>query len=243
MRKIILILISGLMTASIYSLASHIPDKTKSIKTFTLSSDCARSIPVIESRSDGKNDYYVILFTGNGGWRNLVRTVTWYLNSKNVSVLAINTKKYLWSERKPAQIACDLQTLIDRYNIKWGQDKVVLMGYSMGAEVLPFAVNCMNYKYSNIYKDIILIGPWQKATFKVKLVDYVFDINQGTDIYTELMKIKNKNVYVICDDKPTSICHKGLEGEVDHVQLGGGHHFAGDYKTLLQLIGKRLKLE
>ena len=77
---------------------------------------------------------------------NLVQSVTRYLNSKNVSVLAINTQKYLWSEKEPVQIACDIESLIDS-NDKWGQKKVVLMGYSMGAEVLPFAVNCMEDKY------------------------------------------------------------------------------------------------
>jgi type IV secretory pathway VirJ component len=124
-----------------------------------------------------------------------------------------------------------------------GQEKVVLIGYSMGAEVFPFAVNCLYDKYMDELIDLILIGPWQKATFKVKLADYFFEINKGADIYTELKKMKTKNVYIICDDNEISICHKDLEGVIDYDLLGGGHHFGGDYVALSKLIGKRLHLE
>jgi type IV secretory pathway VirJ component len=201
------------------------------------------NLPVIESGSGGKNHFYVILLTGNGGWRDLVQYVTRYLNSKDISVLAINTKKYLWSEKKPAQIACDLESLIDLYDSKWGKNEVVLMGYSMGAEVLPFAVNCMKDNYLHELDDLILIGPWQKATFEVKLEDYIFEVNKGSDIYTEMLKMKTKRAYVICDDNEYSICQKNLEGVIDHDFLGGGHHFGNDYYSLSKLIGKRLKLE
>jgi type IV secretory pathway VirJ component len=200
-------------------------------------------LPIIESKANGNNDFYIIFLTGNGGWRDLAKSVTHYLNSKKISVLAINTKKYLWSLKEPAQIACDLETLIDRYNIKWGQKKVVFIGYSMGAEVLPFAVNCMEDKYIHDLNDIILIGPWQKATFKVNLLDYFIEVNKGDDIYSELIKMKTKMAYVICDDNKISICHKDLEKVVDHDLLEGGHHFGGNYDALSRLIGKRLNLE
>jgi len=65
-------------------------------------------IPVIESPSEGNSDYYVILYTGNGGWRKLVQSVTKYLNIKGISVLAINSKKYFLLRKNPEKIASDL---------------------------------------------------------------------------------------------------------------------------------------
>jgi type IV secretory pathway VirJ component len=202
-----------------------------------------RNIPVIESKVTGNSGFYIIFLTGNGGWKNLAKYITSYLNSKEISVLAINTKKYLLSEKKPEQIACDLETLVDRYGTKWNADRVVFIGYSMGAEVLPFAVNRMGEKYLSRLEDLILIGPWQKATFKVKLADYLYEVNKGEDIYEELQKMKLKKSYVICDDNEYSICLKDLQGVIDHEQIGGGHHFGGDYGALARLIGKRLDLE
>jgi type IV secretory pathway VirJ component len=202
-----------------------------------------RKIPLLEFKSAGTIDYYVIFLTGNGGYRNLAHSLTNYLNSKKISVLAINTKKYLWAKKPPAQIALDLETLLERYNEKWGLNRVVLIGYSMGAEVIPFAVNCMEEKYKDELSNIILIGPWQKATFKINLLDFFFEINKGADIYSELLKMKTKKACVICDDNKISICQKDLEGIIDHYFLKGGHHFGGDYMTLSKLIGRRLKLE
>jgi type IV secretory pathway VirJ component len=202
-----------------------------------------KNMHLIESVPDTDLEYYVIFLTGNGGWRNLAQAVTAYLNAKDVSVVAVNTKKYMWKEKEPAQIACDLEALIDRYNGKWGKSQVVLLGYSMGAEDLPFAVNCMKDSYLHFLKDIILIGPWQKATFKINLLDYVMELNKGLDIYAELQRMKMKTAYVICDDNEMSICHKDLESVIDHDFLGGGHHFGGDYNMLSKMIGRRLNLE
>jgi type IV secretory pathway VirJ component len=202
-----------------------------------------KHLPLIEFKSDANLDYYVILLTGNGGWRKLVQSVTLYLNKKNVSVVAINTKKYLLSRKMPDQICCDLETLIDQYNSKWKEKKVVMIGYSMGAEILPFAINCMTDKYKQKINDVILIAPGQNATFKVKLRDYYHEVNEGEDIYTELQKMAKEKVYVICDDTKFSICLKDLEDVVDHDVMTGGHHFGGDYDTLSKLVGKRLNLE
>jgi type IV secretory pathway VirJ component len=201
------------------------------------------NMPLIENHSEGKSNYYVILLSGNGGWRDLDKSLTAYLNSKNISVLGLNTKQYLLSEKKPEQIAFDLETLMDRYDFKWKHDKVVLIGYSMGAEILPFVVNRMDERYTKKIQNIILIGPWQKATFKVKLADYIYETNEGEEIYPELLKVKHINTYVICDDNEYALCLKPIDGKVDHDELSGGHHFGGDYDALSKLIGKRLKLE
>jgi type IV secretory pathway VirJ component len=202
-----------------------------------------KNIPVIESKSEGKRDFYVILFTGNGGWKPLVKSITQYLNSQNVSVVAINSYKYFRSGKKPEQIACDLEEIIDRYNMQWGMGRVVLLGYSMGAEVIPFAVNHFDKKYADMLQDIVMIAPWQKATFKDKWVYHVFDIDKGLDINEEIDKMGNKNAFIICDDNKISLCHEQLDSNIDPEVLEGGHHFGGDYLKLSKLIGKRLKLE
>jgi type IV secretory pathway VirJ component len=213
------------------------------IPVFGQQMHATENMPLVESTSDGRSDYYVILLSGNGGWRDLDKAVTTYLNSKNVSVLGLNTKQYLLSEKSPDQIAFDLETLMERYDAKWKYDKIVLIGYSMGAEILPFVINRMNERYTKKIQNLILIGPWQKATFKVKLADYLYETNEGEEIYPELLKMKHMNTYIVCDDNEYALCLKPIDGIVDHDELPGGHHFGGDYGTLSKLIGKRLKLE
>lgn len=233
LNNIRILVCNVLLISAIYSHEKVLAQKVQATKR----------MPTIESRATGNSDYYVILLSGNGGWRNLVQSLTRYLHLKNISVVGINTKKYLWTEKKPAQIGKDLETLMDQYDQKWGRRKIVFIGFSMGAEVLPFAVNRMGKKYKDQIADLILIGPWQKATFKVKLRDYYIEVNKGADIYNELLQLETQKGYIICDNNQFSICHKNLDGVIDHDLLGGGHHFGGKYLALSRLIGKRLKLE
>ena len=202
-----------------------------------------RHLPTKESVSTGNCDYYVIFLTGDFGFMNFDKAIVHYLNVKNVSVVVLNSKNYFRSAKSPVQLGHDLGSIINQYNRKWNQHKVILMGYSMGAEVIPFAVNHLDEKFRLQLMDIILIAPGQKAIFRLKPTDYLFEEKKGTDIYTELVKMKAQRSYIICDDSPYSIRRKNLDGVSDHDFLGGGHHFGHNYMLLSKLIGKRLDLE
>ena len=206
------------------------------------SGDC-RDLPLTECPATGNSAYYVILFSGDGGWRELVRTVTEYLNSKDIPVLVVNTAHYFRSKKSPEQIAADLVIMIGTYNLIWGKSQVVLIGYSMGAEILPFGINRLQQNRLPFIKDLIMIAPWKHATFNLIFTDYIYARRGGDDILPELRKLKLKHAYCICDDSRVSLCRKGLDGVIDHTMLTGGHHFHFEYHSLLDLIGKRLKLE
>ncbi len=202
-----------------------------------------KKLPIIESVSPGNSDFYALFLTGDFGYLNFDKAIVHYLNVKKIPVVVLNTKNYFWSKKNPAQLGHDLGSIINQYNKKWSRKKVIFIGYSMGAEVIPFGVNNLDEKYKNQLADIILIGPSQKAIFRLKPTDYIFEDKKGTDIYSELLKMKPHRSYIICDDSKLSICRKNLEGISDHDFLGGGHHYGHNYRLLSQLIGKRLNIE
>ena len=76
----------------------------------------------------------------------------------------------------------------------------------------------------------------------IKLTDFLMDSDVGAPLLPELVKLKIKTTYCICDDKEISICKQNLTGIIDYVVLTGGHHFDGDYTKLNSLIGKYLKI-
>jgi type IV secretory pathway VirJ component len=53
------------------------------------------NMPLIENISAGKSNFYIILLSGNGGWRDLDKSLTAYLVSKNISVLKKNRNRLL----------------------------------------------------------------------------------------------------------------------------------------------------
>src|ERR1035437_7955669 len=79
------------------------------------------NLPVLEFPVENGPNYFVILFSGDGGWKTIDQSMTNNLNAGKISVVALNMMKYLWTEKSPLQIAKDLEKLIDFYTKKWGK--------------------------------------------------------------------------------------------------------------------------
>jgi len=213
------------------------------VSLFAQNVHTTKNFPIKESIANGNCGFYVIFLTGDFGFLNFDKTIVHDLNAKKVSVVVLNSMKYFRSSKSPSQLSADLGSIIDQYNRKWNQHKVVIMGYSMGAEVIPFAINRLDEKSRHQLMDIILIAPGQKTIFRLKPTDYLFEGKKGTDIYSELLKMRDQRSYIICDDSEFSLCRKNLEGVSDNDFLGGGHHFGRNFLLLSKLIERRLNLE
>jgi Type IV secretory pathway, VirJ component len=201
-----------------------------------------QNLPILEFPAESNSSYFVLLFSGDGGWKPIDQSISKNLQNKKVPVVALNIMKYLWNEKTPLQIAKDLEKLIDTYLRKWNKKNVVIMGYSMGAEVLPFALNQTNIYYLSKIQNLILIAPSQRTIFKIKLMNYISDDNTGKEVFPEIKKLKLSKMYCICDDKKYSLCQLNLNGIMEYAILRGGHHFDGDYSALNKLINQNLNL-
>ncbi len=78
--------------------------------------------------------------TGDGGWANFDKGLAADLAIMNISVVAISSLKYFFREKTPAERATDVQRVITHYTTAWDRPRVVLIGYSFGADVRPFMV-------------------------------------------------------------------------------------------------------
>jgi type IV secretory pathway VirJ component len=117
---------------------------------------------------------------------------------------------------------------------------VILMGYSMGSDILPFAFNLLTEKTKSKCSSLVMIAPDQLAQFEIKLMNYISPPITGKSVYDELTKINQCPVYIICDDSETALCHRLDNATWNFQLLPGGHHFDGDYSTLNRMIGKLL---
>jgi hypothetical protein len=96
-------------------------------------------LPLIELPAKPSGPLLAIVLSGDGGWRDLDKTISEKLQSAGVSVVGWDCLRYFWSRKSPEQVARDLGAVIDTFLSRWGGSKVVLVGYSFGADVLPFA--------------------------------------------------------------------------------------------------------
>ncbi len=196
-------------------------------------------LPVKEFQSHGNSDYFVLLYTGDGGWKSLAMDLAGYFQKKNISVVGLDVRKYFWTKRNQSEISSSLKVLIEHYATAWHKSKVVLIGYSFGAEVLPFAISEQNQSLIEMIKKIIMIAPGQKAEFEVTFGSMLDVSNDGLQISPEMAKINVDKFYIICDDSEEALCST-LNDQYDIDVLKGGHHFDGDFQELNSLIWNKL---
>jgi len=194
-------------------------------------------------RFNSKNDtanYFVILFPGDGGWRDVMNTVTKGLTQRGVNVVGFNTLPYFRKKKSPAQIAADIQKVMDHYMKVWNKKYVVLGGYSFSAEMLPFAYNAMEIKYQERILQLILLAPSHLADFRVGTL-FMYPASHSTPLLPELQKIDPNKMLIICDGVKGSICRTmPHENPFNLVYFKCNHWFVGYKKEVAQVITEQL---
>jgi type IV secretory pathway VirJ component len=97
------------------------------------------SLPLIPLPVDHPSKLMAVLLSGDGGWRDLDKTIAEQLQRQGIAVVGWDSLRYLWTRRTPQQTSDDLSKVIQAYMVKWRATDVALIGYSFGADVLPFA--------------------------------------------------------------------------------------------------------
>jgi type IV secretory pathway VirJ component len=210
--------------------------------SFTQNASQARlqlELPLKEYYSGGESDFFVILYTGDGGWKSLALGMADFFQSKKVPFVGLDVRKYFWTKRNQAEIRISLEKIINYYSAEWHKNKFILIGYSFGAEVLPFAAGEMDEGLKSKIKKMILIAPGQKAEFEVTIGSMLDFSGDGIPLAAELIKIQSDKFFIICDDSEEALCTV-LNRQYDISILKGGHHFDGDFEDLYQSIWDKI---
>ena len=194
-------------------------------------------IPVTPPPGAPPADSFAILLSGDGGWAGLDKEVAGALAAKGIFVAGVDSLRYFWSARTPAGLAADLDRMIDYYTAKLGKQKVLLVGYSQGADVLPFAVNRLAPATRAHVALTAILGMSEHALFEFHMTSWVADDDSGPATLPEVDRIAGIPVLCIYGDEETdSLCPRLDVHKISIVKLRGGHHFGGDYDALARTI-------
>jgi type IV secretory pathway VirJ component len=182
---------------------------------------------------------FAVLWSGDGGWAGLDKDVADALSKEGVAVVGVDSLRYFWTARTPAGIAVDIDRIIRSYAARWQRDQVLLVGYSQGADVLPFALNRLSPASRARVKLAAAMGLSDHAVFEFHLSNWLADNNSGPATKPEVQKIHG--IPFLCiygDGEDDTICPQLSGSMVRVVKLPGGHHFDGDYDRLAEEILK-----
>jgi type IV secretory pathway VirJ component len=199
-----------------------------------------QDLPLIEEvPSPGKSSFFVILLTGDGGWAGIDRDLALELSDEGVPVIGWNSLEYLWDPKSPDQGSKDLKRVIDHYTQRLGIPKVRLVGYSLGADILPFMVNRLPPEVLARVEKLVLLGPSLSTTFEFHVSDWLGSSSSDDEKPTtpEVQKIKKTPIICIYgEEEEESLCREKSLNLKRSVPMKGGHHFGGDYAALVPWI-------
>jgi type IV secretory pathway VirJ component len=194
-------------------------------------------LPLQEVHAGGAAPEFALLLTGDGGWAGLDQELAARLAAKGVPTVALNSLKYFWSERTPEQTAGDVTRVLRHYLAAWHAQRVLLIGYSFGADVLPFVVNRLPPDVRAQVASVSLLGLDAHASFEIHLADWVSDTDAGPATRPELEALKEMPILCIYgEDEADSICPQLTGSRITRAQVGKGHHFSGEYALLADRI-------
>jgi type IV secretory pathway VirJ component len=194
-------------------------------------------LPVNEVPAQGNSDTFALLLTGDGGWAGLDQELAARLAASGVPTVGLNSLKYFWTQRSADEAAKDVARVIRHYLSAWNKKRVLLVGYSFGADVLPFVVNRLPADLKSQVATVSLLGLDSKASFEVGVADWIGSDEAGLPTRPELANLASTPVLCIYGEgEKDSICPSLSAPRLKSEEVGTGHHFGGEYAQLADRI-------
>ena len=197
-------------------------------------------LPVVEipAKPDtAPSDAFAIMMSGDGGWAGIDQDIAAALTAKGIAVVGLDSLRYYWTARTPQGVAADTDRLIRYYLAHFGKKRVLLVGYSQGADVLPFAVNRLPAATKSVVSLMAILGMSEHALFEFHVSSWIADDNSGPETLPEVNRVSGMPVLCIYgEEEHDSLCPKLDARKFNIVKVKGGHHFDGNYAGLAEDI-------
>ncbi len=214
-------------------------DEAANIKEDSLS-----DLPLVEVNAQGKDSrYFAVIISGDGGWAGLDREVGEALAQRGIPVVGLNSLQYFWTKRTPEGASRDLARILRHYQHAWDKNDIVLVGYSLGADVLPFMANRLPADLLSSVHGIVLLGPGRATEFEFHLTEWLGESNgkEARSVLPEVEKLRGKNVLCVYGtEEKNSLCPELGNDLAESVRMSGGHHFEGRYDSIATMILKSI---
>ncbi|OCJ10893.1 type IV secretory pathway protein AcvB [Rhizobium sp. AC44/96] len=209
------------------------------------SADNALGLPLTILDAKPVFDTMAIIYSGDGGWRDIDKEVGASLQKQGIPVVGIDSLHYFWSERKPQETADDLGRIIEFYRKQWKVKHVLLVGYSFGADVVPAAFSRLKAAPKSAVTQMSLLSLSHAVDYQISVMGWLGQKTEGAggDPVDDLKKVDPKIVQCIygTEDDDEVACPDLKDSGVQVITLPGDHHFDENYELLSKTIIDGLK--
>jgi type IV secretory pathway VirJ component len=196
------------------------------------------NLPLVEVPAERPGRLMAVIYSGDGGWRDLDKTIAEILAKRGVPVVGVDSLRYFWRAKTPEQVARDLAAILHVYGERWGTRQALLVGYSFGAGILPFAMNRLPPQELAAVVQLSLLGLEPTAPFEFHVSGWLGGRAQDAPaVMPELQRIDPGLVQCVYgEQEENSLCPARELAGIERIRTSGGHHFDGDYPALAAKI-------
>jgi len=192
--------------------------------------DSLNDLPLTEVPATApEGDTFAVMISGDGGWAGLDQSVSGEIAAHGVPVVGLNSLKYFWHARNADSTAADVTRIVEQYAARWRKQRVLLVGYSFGADVMPFVFNRLPAATRARVASVSMLGLGPGATYEVTVGEWLPGADKkGDPVVPEVARMPP--VPRLCIEgagEADSSCPQLEKLGVTVRQIGDGHHFGG----------------
>lgn len=181
----------------------------------------------------------VLLMSGDGGWAAFDRGLARALAGDGLAVIGWDALAYFWQPRTPAGMALDLARVMEEFRARWHLERLVLAGFSFGANTLPFAVNRLPSTVRDLVEKVVLLSPTRDTAFEFHLGQWLGEDGGDTQpVAPEIVRLAPLPSWCLHGAEDDEAHCPRLSAPGRSLTLPGDHHFDDDYVTLARLIAQ-----
>lgn len=207
-------------------------------KTTTKNSPGDLPITLTEVEKYNASKPMAIIISGDGGWTDFDQNIADELAKKDIPSVGLSSLKYFWERKSPTESSADLLRLITYYSVEFKHEKVFLIGYSYGADVMPFMASRLPPEVNNNIQCIALLSPSATVDFEFHVSSW-FNSTEDNSIATkpEIEKLDSKKLLIVNGSDENNDVIKTLRPtDARFLTVPGGHHYNDNIDKVIEAI-------
>jgi type IV secretory pathway VirJ component len=197
--------------------------------------DTVGDLPLVDLPAAKHTRRMAVFLSGDGGWRDLDKRVSERLQELGISVVGWDSLHYFWRRKTPDQAAADLAAVIDAYERKWDCDEVALIGFSFGADAMPFIYGRLDASVRKRITMISILSPGQAADWEIKVAGWfgAGPSSGATPLGPAVATMPGDKTQCFYGDRDEGrTCEIFAARGAEIFSKSGDHHMDGDYDQI-----------
>lgn len=182
-----------------------------------------------------------VFMSGDGGWASIDKDISRALADSGIATVGLDALKYLGTRRTPDEVAADVAAILRTYLDRWHKERILLIGYSRGADIMPFAAARLPADLLARIDLVALLGLGHRTGFHVTILSM---LHQGPDpsdrdVAPEIARLVELKVPLACVyglEEKDSLCRDWTGGGMTRIARPGAHHFDSDRAGIAALL-------